>query len=183
MKMQRTGKLLISWYTRDQHKKGKSSVVSTKKEKKFKKMQGKLSHEWEVRVAASIVWETYGTIELGKLVVQLLPNVVEKVEVVEGDGGVDTVLAVTFLEGTRGFNFFKEKFVKIDNEKFVKETEVVEGGYLLVGFILYRIRLEIIEKDIGASIIRSTVEYETGEGYASNPSDAGGDCPSRRQAS
>ncbi|XP_058104024.1 norbelladine synthase-like [Magnolia sinica] len=152
------------------HKEEERCGVTEKQKKKFKKMQGKLSHEWEVRVPASIVWETYGTLELGKVVAQLLPNLIEKVELVEGDGGVGTVLALTLPEGTPGFNFYKEKFTKIDHENRVKETEVVEGGYLLFGFTLYRVRLEIIEKDNGTSIIRSSVEYEIGEGSAADPS-------------
>ncbi|KAJ0480583.1 putative (S)-norcoclaurine synthase [Helianthus annuus] len=44
-----------------------------------------------------------------------------------------------------GFPYYKEKFTKVDNENMIKETEVVEGGFLDVGFTLYRIRFEIKE--------------------------------------
>lgn len=72
--------------------------------------------------------------------------------------------------GTQGLSDYKEKFTKIDNEKRVKETEVVEGGYLDLGFTLYRVRFEIIEKDINSCIIRSTIEYELKDEFAANAS-------------
>lgn len=62
-----------------------------------------------------------------------------------------------------GFSGYKEKFTKVDNEKHVKEVEMVEGGFLDMGFLLYRVRLEILERDGDSSIIRSTVEYEIAE--------------------
>ncbi|KAF9593155.1 hypothetical protein IFM89_020451 [Coptis chinensis] len=123
-------------------------------------MEGQLEHELEVSVPASEVWDVYGGLKLGKLVCELLPNVIEKVELVEGDGGVGTILKVVFPQGTPGFTFYKEMFTKVDNEKRLKEAEVVEGGYLEFGFSLYRVRFEIIEKDAKSSIIKTTIEYE-----------------------
>lgn len=71
------------------------------------------------------------------------------------------------MDGPKGY---KEKFTKIDNENRVKETEVVEGGYLELGFSLFRVRLEVIEKGEKSSIIKSTIEYELNEENASNAS-------------
>lgn len=65
---------------------------------------------------------------------------------------------------------YKEKFTKVDNEKRIKETEVVEGGYLELGFTLFRVRLEVIEKGEESSIIKSSIEYEVKEEHASNAS-------------
>nr|ANI26413.1 S-norcoclaurine synthase [Nelumbo nucifera] len=128
---------------------------------------GQLSHELEVAVPASEVWEIYGTLKLGKACEELLPDVIHKAEVVEGDGGVGTVLKVTLPPGLISY---KEKFTKIDNEKRLKEVEVVEGGALDLGFRLYRIRLEIIEKTEVSSLIKSTVEYEIDDESANNAS-------------
>ncbi|KAA8533463.1 hypothetical protein F0562_031103 [Nyssa sinensis] len=133
-------------------------------------LQGRLSEETEVRVAASTVWEVYRGVELGKLVDQLLPDVLGRVEVLQGDGGVGTVVKLTFPQGTPGVGYLKERFIKIDDEKRVKETETFEGGFKALGFHLYRVRLEIIEKDSESSIIRSTVEYEVDEEHAANVS-------------
>lgn len=58
----------------------------------------------------------------------------------------------------------------LDNEKMVKTTEVIEGGYLDMGFNLYRIRFEVIEKDEKSCITKVTIEYDIKEDYAANVS-------------
>lgn len=65
---------------------------------------------------------------------------------------------------------YLEKFTKVDNEKRVKEAEVIEGGYLELGFALYRVRFEIIEKGEDSCIIRSTIEHQVKEEAAANAS-------------
>jgi hypothetical protein len=60
-------------------------------------MFGQLSHEVEVNVPASEAWELYGTLRLAKLVREEL-SVIEKM-VIEGDGGIGTVLDLTFVSG------------------------------------------------------------------------------------
>ncbi|OMO51102.1 hypothetical protein COLO4_37817 [Corchorus olitorius] len=123
-------------------------------------MHGHITQDTPVAVPAAAVWEAYSGLELGKLVDKLLPDVIGRVEVVEGDGGVGTLVKLTFPPGSPGSGYMIEKFIKNDDEARVKETELVEGGYKDLGFDSYRIRLEIIEKDSESSIIRSSVEYE-----------------------
>ncbi|CAL5323525.1 unnamed protein product [Camellia sinensis] len=136
-------------------------------EERRRKMLGRVSEEMEVKVSASKAWELYGTLQLAKLVEQVLPNVLEKIEIVQGDGGVGTILNLVFPPGTPGgLSSYKEKFTKVDDEKRVKETEVVEGGYLDLGFTLYRVRFEIIEKGEESCITRTTVEYDAKEEVA-----------------
>ncbi|XXG66675.1 hypothetical protein AAC387_Pa06g0202 [Persea americana] len=132
-------------------------------------IKGQVSHELEVGAPAAVVWETYGTLQLGKLAVKLLPNIFQDIQA-EGDGGVGTVLSLTFAPGSPAFAVYKEKFTKIDHENRVKETEVVEGGFLDLGFLLYRVRLQVLEKGSDLSIIQSTIEYELAEESAANAS-------------
>lgn len=40
--------------------------------------------------------EFYGTFKFSKLVEEVLSNFIEKIEVIEGDGGVGTVIKLTF---------------------------------------------------------------------------------------
>lgn len=70
--------------------------------------------------------------------------------------------------GLPGPTGLKEKFTKIDNEKNIKEVEVVEGGCLDLGFTLFRVRMEVIEKGKDSSIIKTTLEYEVKEEEAAN---------------
>ncbi|KAE8814251.1 S-norcoclaurine synthase [Hordeum vulgare] len=62
-------------------------------------MKGSLCHELKSSLSAAEVWEVYGGVLLGQLIPQLLPDVLSKVEVVVGDGGVGTVLRLTFPPG------------------------------------------------------------------------------------
>lgn len=62
-------------------------------------MFGELEHELELNVPASEAWDLFGTLRIGKVLEQELPHLLQKVELVEGDGGVGTVLKVTFQPG------------------------------------------------------------------------------------
>ena len=45
------------------------------------------------------VWEMYRGLRISQVVPQLLPDIFKKAELVEGDGGVGTVLHLTFSHG------------------------------------------------------------------------------------
>ena len=63
-------------------------------------MKGSLCQEYETEFPAADVWEVYGGLLAGQLLVpQLVPEVYSRVELVEGDGGVGTVLLVSFPPG------------------------------------------------------------------------------------
>lgn len=130
----------------------------------------------EVNVGASEAWTVYGTLRLAEIVSQQLSDVVHKIDVLEGDGGAGTVLLLTFQPDPSGGSspWHKEKFTVVDNEKLTKQVEVIEGGYLEKGLDLFRIKLEIFEKqrpqaDTDSSCItKVTVEFETKDYAAAN---------------
>ncbi|XP_022720076.1 S-norcoclaurine synthase 2-like [Durio zibethinus] len=129
-------------------------------------MHGHLSQDTPVDATAAVVWDVYGGLQLGRLVNKLLPDVLGTVEVIEGDGEVGTVVKLTYPPGSPGIGYMIERFTKVDDENRVKETEVIEGGYKALGFDLFRVRLEIIEKESESSIIRSSIEYEVDDKLA-----------------
>nr|GLL42803.1 S-norcoclaurine synthase 1-like [Ipomoea trifida] len=131
---------------------------------------GAVSDEIEVKAPAAEAWKVYSTLQLAKLIVEMCPDLLEKFEVVEGDGGAGTILKLSFPASTPMFTHSKEKFTVVDDEKRVKEVEVIEGGYLNLGFTLYRVRLEVIEKDERTCITKTTIEYEVKEESAANAS-------------
>ena len=65
---------------------------------------------------------------------------------------------------------YKEKFTKIDDERQVKEVHTIKGGFLLLGFTSYMVRLEIIAKGETASVVRSIIEYEVDDEFTNNAS-------------
>ncbi|XP_010025487.2 norbelladine synthase [Eucalyptus grandis] len=95
-------------------------------------MLGQLSHETEVKVGAGKAWELYGTLKLVLLAKQEFSNTI--CDVLEGDGGVGTVIKLNF-----GSLSYTEKYTKVDHERRVKETEAIEGGFLDMGLSLYRL--------------------------------------------
>ncbi|XP_038900688.1 norbelladine synthase-like [Benincasa hispida] len=132
-------------------------------------MVSEISNETEIPAPAAKVWELYGTVEFAKFLPLHLPNVIEKIEFLEGDGSEGTLLHVTFAPGLGGARY-KEKLVKVDNEKRLKIAQIMEGSYLDQGFSLYRFCFQIIEKDEGSCIVKSTVQYELKEEAAENAS-------------
>ncbi|KAM7273466.1 hypothetical protein ACFE04_028130 [Oxalis oulophora] len=123
-------------------------------------MKGQVSEDTAVGVPAAVIWEVYRGLGLGRLIENLLGDVLGKFEVLEGDGDVGSIVKLVFPPGTPGAGYMTEKFTKIDDEKRIKETETIDGGYLALGFDSCGITLEIIEKDSESCIIRSTINYE-----------------------
>ncbi|PIA58614.1 hypothetical protein AQUCO_00500508v1 [Aquilegia coerulea] len=132
-------------------------------------MVGQVENELEVKVPAAVLWEIYKGLELGRLGSRLVPEFFERVEVVEGDGSVGTILKIVFPEGSL-VPYHKEKFTVIDNEKRLKVAEIIEGGFLNLGFCLYRVLLQIIEKDPESSIIKSVIQFEVEPGSEADTS-------------
>lgn len=62
-------------------------------------MRKSQSHDFETDVPASELWEVYGTLRAAELLPELLPQVLSKVELVSGDGGLGTILELTFPPG------------------------------------------------------------------------------------
>ncbi|KAK4480570.1 hypothetical protein RD792_013648 [Penstemon davidsonii] len=136
-------------------------------------MFGTVSDEIEVNVPASEAWKLYSSLQLAKIVGEALPSLISKVDVVQGDGNAGTILHIFFAAaGAPGLESYKEKFTVVDHEKRVKEAEVVEGGFLDLGFTLYRVRFEIIGKKDSENqcITKASIEYEVREEVAVNAS-------------
>ncbi|XP_028772021.1 S-norcoclaurine synthase 2-like [Neltuma alba] len=115
-------------------------------------MFGKVEHEAELNVPAIEAWDLFSSLRIGKILEKEL-SILQKVEVLEGDGGVGTIQKLTFKPGVEGPAGYKEKFTKIDNDRRIKEVEIVEGGYLELGFSAFRVRLEVIEKGKNSSSV------------------------------
>jgi len=69
------------------------------------------------------------------------------------------------LLGIPGLESYKEKFIKVDNENYIKEAQVIDGDILKLGFLSYMVRFEVIAKGPDSSVIQSTVEYEIDEAH------------------
>ncbi|OVA11622.1 Bet v I domain [Macleaya cordata] len=125
-----------------------------------KTIRYELINEFEVvGASAKEIWAVYSSHNLPKLIVQLLPGMFERIDIVEGDGGLGTVLRLVYPPGSVPLTY-KEKFVTIDNPKRLKEVLQIEGGYLDMGVTFYMDSFQIFSKGRNSCIIRSISKYE-----------------------
>ncbi|OVA02902.1 Bet v I domain [Macleaya cordata] len=133
-------------------------------------MRYELINEFDVAGAsADDIWAVYSSPDLPKLVVQLLPTVFERIDVVEGDGGLGTILHLVYPPGSKPLTY-KEKFVTIDNRKRPKEVLQIEGGYLEMGCTFYMDSFHILEKGCDSCTIKSITKYEVSDELAAEVS-------------
>ncbi|KAI3936478.1 hypothetical protein MKX01_028108 [Papaver californicum] len=134
-------------------------------------MRGHVTNEFDVvGASADEIWAVYGDKNLPNYVSSLQPGLFEVLEIVEGDGGVGTVLHIILSQGIPGPHEWKEKFTKIDDGKMVKQVTQVEGGFLGIGFKLHEITFEILPKDKDSCIIRSSVTVDIDSQFEANAS-------------
>ncbi|KAK4363669.1 hypothetical protein RND71_018910 [Anisodus tanguticus] len=67
-------------------------------------------------------------------------------------------------------NIIVKELPNIVHKVDILEAQVVEGGLLDLGFILYKVKFEVIEKDKETCITKTTIEYEVKEEEAANAS-------------
>ncbi|KAL0282189.1 UNVERIFIED_CONTAM: hypothetical protein Sangu_2966900 [Sesamum angustifolium] len=136
-------------------------------------MEGRVSEEIEVKVPASEAWKLYGTLQLANIVREALPHLISKIDVLQGDGSAGTILHLFFAPGENR----EGGAVVVQGEVHGgggRETSEGDGGggggYLDLGFTLYRVRFEVVEKEGNKEecVTRSTVEYELKEEAAAN---------------
>ncbi|KAI3920325.1 hypothetical protein MKX01_000664 [Papaver californicum] len=129
-------------------------------------MRYEFINEIDVDASADEVWAIYSSPDFCKLVVQILSCILESKDVVEGDGrSVGTILRVVFLPGHVP-RMYKEKFVTIDDDKRLKEIEMIEGGYLEMGFTFCMLSFEILAKESNQCIIKTVMKYEINDEVA-----------------
>ncbi|OWM65599.1 hypothetical protein CDL15_Pgr017096 [Punica granatum] len=85
-------------------------------------------------------------------------------------GSLISSIRRSLLEGVSALTSYKEKYTKVDNENRVKEAEVIEGGFLDLGFTLYLVRFQVFEKGQSSCSVKSTIEYELPDELAASAS-------------
>ncbi|GMJ05226.1 hypothetical protein HRI_004191800 [Hibiscus trionum] len=124
-----------------------------------------LTNELQVNVAANRVWELYRHLGISRLTAQQLQNVIQNVQVLEGDGGVGTKLKLTFAPGNSSYT---ERFIVINDEKKVKVAKGLEGGCLAIGCSVQIVRFDIVEKTNDSCIIKSDIAYAVKKQFETN---------------
>ncbi|KAK2408481.1 phytohormone-binding protein CSBP [Trifolium repens] len=91
---------------------------------------------------------------------KVLPNIVKDVQVIEGDGGVGTVLIFNFLPGISEVNYQREVITEFDELSHEIGLEVVEGGYLNQGLSYYKTTFQFSAITENKTLVNVKISYD-----------------------
>ncbi|KAI3837196.1 hypothetical protein MKX03_010761 [Papaver bracteatum] len=131
-------------------------------------MRAHATNEMDViGASADEIWAVYGSKDLWKLMVKLQPDVFERVNLVAFDGGVGTIIHMVMTPGFKGRHLpdFDVELVRIDHGNKVLVVRQTRGGYLDLGYSFFQITFEILAKDDGSCVIRTTTSVEIDEKF------------------
>ncbi|KAL2558416.1 MLP-like protein [Forsythia ovata] len=94
------------------------------------------------------------------LIPKIMPQAIESVEILEGDGGVGTIKLVNFGEGSQ-FKSVKHRVDALDKENFTHSYSIVEGDVLMGIFESITYHIEILATADGGCICRNRSIYNT----------------------
>ncbi|KAL0549882.1 hypothetical protein IC582_014374 [Cucumis melo] len=116
--------------------------------------------EAKLRVGIETLWKALVK-DLRFIVPKLMPNSVEKVELIHGDGGLGSVLLFHLVHDEEMMKRQKEKIVKLDETKHEFGIEVMEGNILKRGFSSFNTTFKLSSISEKETLVDFKVVYET----------------------
>ncbi|XP_054817126.1 phytohormone-binding protein CSBP-like [Prosopis cineraria] len=118
----------------------------------------------EVSIGLEKLWQVMSKPkDLAAIMPEIVPEQVKEVQVIQGDGGVGTVLFTTpwsILPGSSGASY-KEKIAELDGTAHVIAFEYVEGGFLDRGFTYFKTTIQLSAKGEGQTLVDVKISYES----------------------
>ncbi|OVA20193.1 Bet v I domain [Macleaya cordata] len=90
----------------------------------------------KVGVGIEVLWRAL-TKDLGLILPKVVPNLVRDVQLLEGDGGLGTLMLINFGSDVTNITYQKEKIVELDEMEHRIGLKVIEGGHLNNGYASY----------------------------------------------
>ncbi|KAF8392637.1 hypothetical protein HHK36_022986 [Tetracentron sinense] len=99
-------------------------------------------------------------IDSHKLLPKLLPQSIKSVDMIQGDGGVGTIIKINFAEGSP-FKYVKHRIDALDKENLECKYTLIEGDALMdkLESINYEAKFE--PSADGGCVIKKTSKYNT----------------------
>ncbi|CAN1775411.1 Phytohormone-binding protein [Linum perenne] len=116
----------------------------------------------QVSVDLEILWKSL-TKDLHIVVPKILPDKVKDVQVLQGDGGLGTILLFNFTSAEGVMNYQKEKIVEFDETRHRIGLEVTKGGHRDHGFSFYKTTFQLTAatgEEQRETVVDVTVTYE-----------------------
>ncbi|XP_062107985.1 major allergen Pru ar 1-like [Humulus lupulus] len=103
------------------------------------------------------------------LIHKLMPQAIESIEILQGEGGVGTIKQINFAKGTR-YSYMKHRIDSLDVENFKCKYTLIEGDVLSkeIEYIDYEVEFE---KDLSGGlgcVCKMRSEYHTFQGFEIN---------------
>ncbi|CAL0315678.1 unnamed protein product [Lupinus luteus] len=96
----------------------------------------------ELSVGLEILWQAMSK-DLNVITQKIIPNIVKDVKVIEGDGGIGTILLFTFDSDVSPVSYQREKITELDEVTHEIGLQVIEGGYLSQGLSYYKTSFQL----------------------------------------
>ncbi|KAI4333718.1 hypothetical protein L6164_018491 [Bauhinia variegata] len=122
----------------------------------------------ELSVGVEPLWQALSK-DLTVVVPKVLPDIVKDVQVLEGDGGIATILLFTFFSEKSPVTDQKEKITELDEASHEIGLQVIEGGYLNIGFSYYKTTFQLSALGDGKTLVNIKITYETETGETNKP--------------
>ncbi|ESW05119.1 hypothetical protein PHAVU_011G153600 [Phaseolus vulgaris] len=90
---------------------------------------------------------------------KVLPHIVKDVQVIEGDGGVGTLLIFNFLPDVSP-SYQREKITEFDEGSHEIGLEVIEGGYLSQGLSYYKTTFKLSAMEEEKTLVNVKISYD-----------------------
>ncbi|KAG9452452.1 hypothetical protein H6P81_005356 [Aristolochia fimbriata] len=123
------------------------------KKSRPRKLAGEQSLEQVLSWPVAPVWDVYSSLKLPELFRRVFPDVQW-----QGDGSVGTIFTVTLNPGP--LPSYKEKLVTLDQQRRIKELDVIEGGVREKDFTFYRLRSQFVENGPNSTLFKINIRYE-----------------------
>lgn len=113
-----------------------------------------------VGVEVDVLWKAFGK-DLKDILPKMMPNLVKDADMLEGDGGLDTVYLFNFGLGLKTMTYQKERVTEFDEFAHRIGLEVIEGGHLNHGFSHYKTTFQLTSTGEQETLIDVTISYES----------------------
>ncbi|CAJ1978598.1 unnamed protein product [Sphenostylis stenocarpa] len=93
------------------------------------------------------------------VVPKVLPHIVKDVQLIEGDGGVGTILIFNFLSDVSP-SYQREKITEFDESSHEIGLQVIEGGYLAQGLSYYKTTFQLSAIGEDKTLVNIKISYD-----------------------
>ncbi|XP_059664532.1 phytohormone-binding protein-like [Cornus florida] len=123
-------------------------------------MRKEVKTQAKVGVGVEAFWSALSK-DLTFVLPKAIPNLVKDVQVIEGIGGLGTVMLFNFGSDVPNMMYQKEKIVEFDESLHIIAQQVIEGGHLNFGFTSYKTIFQLTASGESETTVDFMVVYET----------------------